>query len=147
MKSILFIFFSLLGFGSFSQITVVEPTIYYFSDWQLDVTREFYPGRNIVFRQYCNPEVPTDIVNGTVFLENVNHGKEQFSMSIEFKDTIVTAITYHLDADQTEILDAIGYAEINAHATARKGEWTAVPDETTVMVGDRKKITVICTAK
>jgi hypothetical protein len=148
MKLILFAHFLLMSCYSFGQVKIIEPQIYYASEWQFSITQEFTAGRKIVFRQECNPEIPADIVTGMAFLENVRYEKEQFSMAIEFKDTVVVAVTYYLSAKQTAILKTIGYSDIKANPSATKGQWTSISNEPafrTVIVGDRKRIVVVQT--
>lgn len=69
-------------------------------------------------------------------------------MSVEFKDTVIVAITYFFSAKQTSLLPVIGYTNVKGRATAIKGQWTYILNETnyrTVIVGDKKQIVVVQT--
>jgi hypothetical protein len=103
-------------------------------------------GSKILFVQKCVPSLPAEVPTGVLFFENVNYLKEHFSMAIEFKDTVVASVTYYLKAKQREILKVIGYPNIKARGSSTKGQWTYILQEEkrhTVIVGDRKKITVV----
>jgi hypothetical protein len=148
MRLFLLTFFASLSVGAFGQLIVTQPDLYYFSKRQLEDMDWLKIGDKILFKQECSAELPPEVPTGIVFFENVYHGKEQFSMAIEFKDTVVVSVTYYLDARQTDVLKAIGYPTINGNESAVKGWWTYILDQDsihTVMVGDRKKITIIQT--
>jgi hypothetical protein len=147
MKLILsfLLFFS---FGSFAQLKIVNPTIYYVSKWTLEDLQELPVGSKILFQQQCTTEMPKNIPTGVILFENVYHQNERFSTSIEFKDTVVVSVTYYLTSKQKSLLAILGYSNIKANSSAVKGQWTYTMNEDnrlTVIVGDKKRIVVVQT--
>jgi hypothetical protein len=133
-------------FLSHSQVTITQPAYHYVSKWQLEELRELPVGTKILFQQNCTQKLPSTVPTGTVFFENVFHDKERFSMAVEFKDTVVSSVTYYLKAKQTALLKALGYSDIPGRGSAIKGRWTAVlytNKKHTTIVGDSKRIVVI----
>jgi hypothetical protein len=146
MKQILLVFSFLSVFSIHSQVTITQPAYYYVSKWQLSELQELPVGTKILFQQNCTSKLPANVPTGTVFFENVFHQDQRFSMAVEFKDTVIASVTYYLKAKQTELLKALGYADIRGRGSAIKGQWTtAVYDNVkhTTIVGDRKRIVVI----
>lgn len=104
-------------------------------------------GNKILFQQQCSDELPPEIPTGTVFFENVYRNKQRFSMMVEFRDTVIASVTYRLKGNQTDLLKEIGYSQVEA--IGANGQWTFTHDENhirTVIVGDKKSITIVQTA-
>jgi hypothetical protein len=148
MKLILFTCSLLISCGLFSQVTIIPPQIHYVSKRILENSDWIKVGAHVLFVQECAPNLPPEYPTGIVFFENVYHGKERFSMSVEFKDTVIVAVTYYFSAKQADLLPVIGYTDVKGRATAIKGQWTYILNESnrhTVIVGDKKKIVVVRT--
>jgi hypothetical protein len=148
MKSILLALFTVLVLNVSSQLSIVQPSIYYVSKRTLKDSDWIKIGAHVLFAQECTTELPREYPTGIVFLENVSHEEERFSMSIGFKDTVIVAVTYYFSAKQADLLKTIGYSDIKGNASAVKGQWTYIlnePAQRTVIVGDRKQIVVVQT--
>lgn len=149
MRTFLIAFITLMGFSSFSQISIQKPRYYYISMWQLKDLQEIPVGTKVLFQQNCTKDLPANVPTGVVFFKNVFHEQKGYlSMAIEFKDTVVVSVTYYLKANQQELLKVIGYPEIKARSSAIKGQWTYTLQEEkrrTTIVGDKKHIVVVQT--
>lgn len=148
MKTIVLFFSLCLNIAAFSQVTVQQPTIKYISKQSLEGLKPFTVGTKILFHQNCTKDLPTEVPNGIVFFDHVEHNSETFAVAISFKDTVVTSITYYLSSNQKKLLSELGLPTINASAGSKSKEWTfqqSNEKELTVIVGNKRRITVIKT--
>ena len=146
MKFALYLTFSIFASSAIAQVSIQQPRYYYVSDWLLEELQELPVGEKILFSQNCSSKLPKDVPTGVIFWERVNHQREKFSMAVEFKDTVVTTVTYYLKGSQEDVLRAIGYNDIKVQGSAVKGQWTYrldEPNRNTTIVGDKKRIVVI----
>lgn len=136
------------GFNCLGQVSVKSPLYWWVSKFQFKYFQELPVGTKILFVQNCTTSLPAEVPTGILFFENVCHLKEQFSVSVEFKDTVVVAMTYYLRAKQIDFLKELGFPKIEAHGSAIKGQWTYTLQEEkrrTTIVGDKKRIVVVQT--
>ena len=149
MKLITFICIAFIAFQSVGQIRIVPSDLNYLSKWEhSDLFPSLEVGTKILFRQKCAPDLPVEFPNGIILFEQVLLNKESIALSIEFQDTVVKTVTYYLTYDQRDLLKELGYGNVEARATNRKGEWTCVKIEgviNSVIFADKKKITIIKT--
>ncbi|WP_341905195.1 hypothetical protein [Fluviicola taffensis] len=133
---------------SYSQVNIIRPSIQYVSKWQLESINWMKIGSRVLFRQECTTSLPPEFPTGVVFFENVFNKDDRFSMAVEFKDTVVVSVTYYLSAKQKNLLETIGYSDINANGSTIKGQWIYVLNEKTMhttIVGDKKRIVIVQT--
>lgn len=147
MKAILAALFIGVASSGFGQLSVAPPQVHYVSSRQYEDSGWIKVGNKILFQQQCSDELPPEIPTGTVFFENVYRNKQRFSMMVEFRDTVIASVTYRLKGNQTDLLKEIGYSQVEA--IGANGQWTFTHDENhirTVIVGDKKSITIVQTA-
>lgn len=146
MKFALNLIFCIIVTSATSQVTILQPRYHYVSEWRLEEIQELPVGEKILFSQNCTSKLPKDVPTGVVFFENVIHNREKFSIAVEFKDTVVTTVTYFLKGNQGAVLGAIGYNDIKVRGSASGRQWTYRIDDlnrNTTIVGDKRKIVVI----
>lgn len=146
MKIIFTLAILLLAYFNHSQVSIKKAIYHYFSTFQLEDLKSLTVGTKILFQQNCTTKLPASIPTGIVFFENVYHEKEHFSVSIEFKDTVVVAFIFYLKRKNLSILNYLGYSKIVANASGFRRYWTAVLNEfnpKTILAGNKRKFIVI----
>ena len=139
-KAICFYFMILLiTANGYAQQTIEKPVIQYVSEWKLDDLQFFEPGKKVIFTQQCTTSVPEKIVNGNVLLENVQYGKERLQVLLEFKDTVVNAITYVFDMRNDGLIAFFGIDQLTVQGLVESDEWFYVSENKKTLISRVKR--------
>ena len=127
---------------AFGQITRESPTISYVSLWELETLLVFDVGQKILFKQNCSKNIPENVINGTVYFENVKYNKSKLKMLIEFRDTSVHSVLYSFNYRNYAILEKIGCSKETV-TILKKNEFVAyskIDDYTIFILKKGRKI-------
>jgi hypothetical protein len=139
-KTIGFYFMVLLvTVSGHAQQTIEKPVIHYVSEWKLDDLQFFEPGKKVIFNQQCTTSVPEKIVNGNILLENVHYGKERLQVLLEFKDTVVNAITYVFDMRNDGLIAFFEIDQLTVQGLVESDEWFYVSENKKTLISRVKR--------
>jgi hypothetical protein len=139
-KTIGFYFMVLLvTVSGYAQQTIEKPIIHYVSEWKLDDLQFFEQGKKVIFNQQCTTSVPKKIVNGNVLLENVHYGKERLQVLLEFKDTVVNAITYVFDMRNDGLIAFFEIDQLTVQGLVESDEWFYVSENKKTLISRVKR--------
>jgi hypothetical protein len=108
MKILATILFFFLAESVFCQFDNSLPALENVSRADIKLTEPLWPGRKIVFRQNCNPDLPDTVGNGIVQFENLRVVEDRVVASIEFKDTVVQRLIFEFKTSDKDALKYFG---------------------------------------
>jgi hypothetical protein len=78
-------------------------------------------------------------VNGNILLENVHYGKERLQVLLEFKDTVVNAITYVFDMRNDGLIAFFGIDQLTVQGLVESDEWFYVSENKKTLISRVKR--------